>query len=111
MVLTSAFRSRIVSYRVSSNNHHINLKEFTDELRGKVLALIQKEIQNFSTIKVNFEVFGHYFLESQRIEDIKSFQTPNKIVTTASILTDLFDDCMMVIDGRMSEFQERDSGT
>lgn len=111
VVLKSAFKSRIVSYRISSKGHHINLGDFADEIKDKVLETVQRDVQKLGSIKLNVELFGLYFLESQNMHDIKSFNTQNRIVTVSSDLTDLYENFMSAIGAKMSDFSERNSGT
>lgn len=108
--LQSAFKCRIMSYRATSENHHINVVEFMSEIKPKILPLILSQIGKFSSVKVNLELFGFFILESKGLEDIKSFNTVNQIATVARDLDDLYDDFTGILDEKVSEFQERESG-
>lgn len=110
ITLQSAFKTRIATYRVSSPNHHILVKDFMNEIKQKVVELISKNLTKFTSIKVNVELYGSYILEAKAIRDVKSFNTKNVIVTFGSVIDEIFDDFTNIIDGKVSEFQERQSG-
>lgn len=109
-VLQSAFKSRLVSYRVSSANYHIHAREFLNELKNKVLNVVTRDLRKFFSAKINFELFGYYVLESQNIYDVKSFNSKNVIVTVSTDLNAMYDDFTAILDQKADEFQERESG-
>lgn len=81
-----------------------------NEVKQKVIELISKNVTKFTSIKVNLELFGSYILESQQIRDVKSFNTKNVIVTLGTNINEVLEDFTDIIDGKVSEFQERKSG-
>lgn len=109
-IIESAFNSRIVSYRVSSQRHHIDYTEFFEELRDKIKQLLVKEAQKFKSIKVNLELFGRFIHPVQELTDTKSFNTRNKIINEASDWNSIYDDFVGEMTTKASEFQERESG-
>ena len=80
------------------------------EVRGSVLDLLGNEILKHGQVKVNFELFGLYFLPSQDIRDIKSFLTNNSVMYASSNLSDIYINFTNIIDRKASQFLERDSG-
>lgn len=111
VALQSAFKSRIVSYKVTSENVHINVIEFLNEIKEKIMSLLERQISKFNSVKVNFELFGYFILETKDLEDIKSFNTANEVVTFGTDLNQLYDQFSTILDEKASEFQERESGT
>lgn len=91
-LLRTAFKCRLASYRLCSNNHHIVLAEFMGELKNKILTVITRDLSKFTSIKLNFEVFGYYYLESRDRHDIKSFNSKNVIITISGDLNEIYDD-------------------
>lgn len=110
VVLQSAFKSRVASYRVSPENYHISVIEFMTELKDKIINLIQGQMTKLTSVKVNFELFGYFILEAQELQEIKTFMTANEVVARGVDLSNLYDNLTGVLDEKVSEFQERDSG-
>lgn len=110
IVLKCAFKTRIVSYRVSSPNHHVLVKDFMNEVKQKVTDLISKNVVKFTSVKVNVELYGTYILEAKQLRDVKSFNTKNVVVTLGTDIDEIIGEFADVIDGKVSEFQERESG-
>lgn len=109
-VIQSAFNCRIVSYRIHSENHHIDYVMFFNEIRNKILNLLEEVIRIHKTVKVNMETFGRYILHTQDISDIKAFNTTNRILDQSTNLNSILDIFVDAIITQASEFQERDSG-
>lgn len=110
VVRQSTFQSRIVSYRVTVENYHVNVVEYMQELKNKVIALIERQVIKFRSVKFNVELFGYFILEAKELEDIKSFNTVNEIVSLGDDINQVYDNLTGILDGKVSEFQERDSG-
>lgn len=110
VVLQCAFKSRIMTYRVSSKNSHVNVKDFMGESKDKVVALIENQIRTHKAVKLNFELFGYFILEAKEIGDIKSFNSRNEIATVSTNLDDLYEAFVEILDAKVFEFLERDSG-
>lgn len=110
--VVGAFGDRIVSYRVSGQpKHYVNVEEFADDVKERVMTLVDSILGVHDTIKMNLELFGLYYLMSKENVEIKSFNTRNKIINHGSDIYKMFEDYMNEIITKMSEFQERDSGT
>ncbi|KAB0790736.1 hypothetical protein PPYR_15666 [Photinus pyralis] len=109
-VVKSAFKSRIISYRITPNKQFIVLKEFTRSLTDVIQKLVREQIGIMGSLKVNCELFGHFILEAKERGDVKSFNTRNQILTVSSDLSEWFNDVISKFEADASEFQERDSG-
>lgn len=110
VALPSAFKSRVASFRVSTENYHISVVEYMAELKDKIISLIQRQVTKLTSVKFNFELFGYFVLEAQEIQDIKTFLTANEVATRGVDLSNLYDNLTGVLDEKVSEFQERESG-
>lgn len=108
--IQTAFKSRIASYRVGTPNYHVVVDDFMADIKNKVLALIERKVSSFRSVKVNFELFGYFVLENQDLAEIKSFNTRNEIVTVGTDIAELYDNFSGVLDEKVSEFTERESG-
>lgn len=86
------------------------LKNFIDDVKCDVVTLIQSKLDDFTTIKVNFELFAYYILETKNLREMKSFQTGYEVCTKATNIQQLLDDFSDSIGQKMSEFLERESG-
>lgn len=109
-IVQSAFKCRIVSYRVHSDNRHLDYVMFFNAVKCKILNLLEEVIGVHRTVKVNMEVFARYILQTQEISDIKSFNTPNKIVDMSTDLNSTLHEFIDQMVSQSAEFQERDSG-
>lgn len=109
--IAQAFGNRIVSYKITAYKDVVDMREFMDTIKEKVLTLVQQHIGIHHLIKLNLETFGIYYLERKENLEIKSFNTRNKIVGPATKLYELYDEFMEEMNTKMADFQERDSGT
>lgn len=89
---------------------HLSVFDFMSDLQQRLLTLLAAQITKHTTIKVNVELFGLFELESKGIEDVKSFNTKNEILTAGSSLSEYYDHICQTLHRKISEFQERDSG-
>ncbi|KAJ8938051.1 hypothetical protein NQ318_013959 [Aromia moschata] len=108
-LIQTAFKSRIASYRVHSENRYSDYNIFFESIKNKVIHLLSEVIKN-NAVKVIMELFGRYILQTQKIVDNKSFNTANKVIDSAADLNDVFYVFVDLMTTQMSEFQKRDSG-
>lgn len=80
------------------------------ELKDKIISLIQGQMTKLKSIKFNFELFGYFVLEAQDLQEIKTFMTANEVATRGVDLSDLYDNLTGVLDEKVSEFCQRESG-
>lgn len=109
-IVQSAFKYRIVTYRVHSENNHLDYVMFFNEIRPKILNLLEEVLRIHKTIKVNMETFARYTLPTQDLADMKSFNTCNRILDEAMDLNSVLDSFVDSMIIQTTEFQERDSG-
>lgn len=108
--IKSAFKCRIISYKVTTPNFNINIGTFKDEIKQKVLRVIELELTKHRLIKINFELFSLYHSPVVQSQEIKSQNTSYKIISTSTNIDDVYEDLFGVIDRKADEFAERDSG-
>ncbi|KAJ8983456.1 hypothetical protein NQ317_013331 [Molorchus minor] len=109
-IMKSAFKRRIISYKITSSTFHVDIKKFRDEIKERVLKLIQMEQIKHKLIKLNFELFSFYHLPTSTTHEIKSHNTPYEIVCSSTNINETFDHLFNIIDRKADEFAERDSG-
>lgn len=109
-VIASAFKNRIISYRVHSDKHHTDFVSFFGEIKCKVVNLLKDVIGIHKAVKVNMEVFGRYVLDVKDLSDIKTFNTTNKILDQSVDLITMWNMFVDMMMAQTTEFQERDSG-
>ncbi|KAJ8967216.1 hypothetical protein NQ317_001325 [Molorchus minor] len=109
-VIRSAFKCRIVSYRAHSKEYHINYTLFFNELKSKIIELLEEVLNRHKIVKVNMEAFARYTLPTKEISDVKSFNTPNEIVDQSMDLSSVWEKFVDLMINQTTEFQERDSG-
>lgn len=109
-IVQTAFKYRIVTYRVHSQNNHLDYLMFFNEIRPKILHLLEEVLRIHKTVKVNMETFARYTLPTQDLVDMKSFNTCNRILDEAMDINDVLDSFVDSMIMQSTEFQERDSG-
>lgn len=109
-IIESAFKSRISSYRVQSDNRCTDYDTFFSSKKSTIMQLLDEMRRIHKMVKVNMEIFASYTLPDQERNDIKSFHTPNKIIDCSTDLNIAFEMFADLIKVQTSEFQERDSG-
>lgn len=109
-LLQSAFKCRIASYRLTTSSQHVLLRAFMEEIRDSFYGLINKQLEKLRCVKVNCELFGNYILQSKEIVDNKSFRTKNEVITKSTDLKQYYEELIQLLDERMSDFLEKDSG-
>lgn len=109
-IVQTAFKKRIATYRVSSENFHIDFTIFFEEIKAQVLSLISEVVAVRGALKINMVVVGLYILPAQDSYSEKSFNTCNEIVTVASDLEEVYRSFVEAMKVQSTEFQEKDSG-
>ncbi|KAJ8954509.1 hypothetical protein NQ318_000740 [Aromia moschata] len=109
-LIQTAFKSRIASYRVHSENRYSDYNMFFESIKNKVIHLLSEVIKIHNAVKVIMELFGRYILQTQKIVNNKSFNTANKVIDSAADLNDVFYVFVDLMTTQMSEFEKRDSG-
>lgn len=109
-IVQTAFQGRIVSYRVTSKNHHTDYIIFFNEIKHKVVKLLEEALRIHKIVKVNMELFGRYIIQIQEVWDMKSFNTSNKVIDESMDLEAVVDAFIDLMVSQTSEFQERGSG-
>lgn len=108
--VSTAFRSRICTYRFFSKKNCIDHKEFFANIYQKVSDFLMGFLQKHVTVKVNFQLFANYVKQDNEIFDVKSFNTKNKIITGADKWEDKYKEFVDEIMLKSEKFQEKDSG-
>lgn len=121
-LLQQAFRNRIASYQIKleedddvdddkeEGKRYKGVLEFLDNLKPRVINLIQYHLNIHGNLKINVELFGNYVLQSEELEEIKSFNTKSMRVTLNDDLCKLYDDFVKSLEKKTSDFAEKDSG-
>lgn len=120
--INSAFRNRVASYRVVSNNQlaegsgdeaaltHALPRDYILSLRNYVKQVIDAKLATFNSLKVNFEFFAQFYLPKDDTTEIKSFSTENYVFFQNTDFNEIFSKVVDKLLNKISEFQERDSG-
>lgn len=109
-LMHSAFKNRIATYRINSDNVHLDYLAFFSEIKVKVLNLINELLRVHHVLKINMVAVGMYFLQSQDTFSEKSFNTSNEIVTLESDMDAVYQHFIEIMKTQSTEFQEKDSG-
>lgn len=118
--VTSAFRGRIVTYRVRAINAtsetKLNVELYINAVREKILQLISNKLEEYGTLKINFELFATFVKPAaavqwdeddgeQIVSDIKSFSMKYRVITLTTDLNAVVDDVVAVCQRKIDEFQ------
>lgn len=107
-IIKTAFKNRLLSYRLSTNLHPTSVGLYMEELKSKIIDLIRKSLSTHSYMKLNMELYGLYILLEKK--EIKSFNSRFILILPSTDLEKLFTEFRQVLVAKASEFQERDSG-
>lgn len=108
--ITSAFKNRISSYRIKSDGIHLQLSDFCEEIGTTCRELIQEQLAEHISIKVNLELFAVFVQDVKQIHAIKSFQTPYAVVTQSTDFDEFYSESGNKLEQLLQEFLTRDSG-
>jgi hypothetical protein len=111
-IVESAFRKRIVTYRISARNDESlgSIDTFMNSIRNKIKWLLDDSITKHTCVKVNFELFGMFLMFKDNSQVMKSFGTKNKILYLSYDFEALFSEIVNSLKKKYEEFQDRDSG-
>lgn len=109
-LIQNAFKCRIASYRVNSDEKHIDYITFFDSVKSRVLELLKVVLKSHNSIKVNVEAFATYVLQSQDLSETKSFNSINRILDVSSDLEVVYAEFRDAIVSQTTDFQHKDSG-
>lgn len=128
---SSAFRNRIASYRVCSNQQAISTasnndpqlpsstdqvevhtppREYIIALRRYVKQILDAKVVAYNSLKVNFEFFAQFYLPKNDTTEVKSFATENMVIFQNYDFNEIFSTVVDKICTKISEFQDRESG-
>lgn len=108
--VATAFQKRVATYRLIPEEDYVNIRDFFESEGPKICDLLQKQLDEMITLKINLELYGLYTIEAKNLSDIKAFCTENKIVTRGTILEDILIEFRDEIYHKMEIFAEKDSG-
>lgn len=114
-IVDSAFKSRIVSYRVSDlNKEHISLNDFMATVKNKINNLIKIQVDISNALKLNFELYVLYtkynMEENVNVSKVTLFNTKNYIVVRSSDLEEIYSQIVSDLNNQSEDFQTKDSG-
>ena len=109
-LIQSAFKGRIRLYRLMPTVVTNNLDTFKQNTKDTCLSLIEEVLKEHSQLKVNFELFGLYYLQSKELYEIKSFNCKATSIYSSENIASVWDASLSAIEDKMRQFSERDSG-
>ena len=108
--INSAFKNRIVSYKVTTDGFYINIMDFFEEILDKVKKILTEELVKHFAIKFNIELFGIYFNPTHESYEVKSFNTAFRVVCNSSEFETDLSEMIQIIDRKSDEIAEKNSG-
>lgn len=123
-IIETAFKKRIATFRIdpetasAANNEEnilLDIPKFFQNIKTKVLRLLESHIVLHKNIKIGFELFANYkkheVVQSAAIPtattkiDLKSFNTKYESMNTGSNIEEVFNSFMEKIIAKSEEFQ------
>lgn len=86
------------------------MKKFLANLKPKFVKLVGQNLQRFENLKVGMELFGRFLLQAKETDEVKSFNTKHNLVSDGTDLEELFEQLAAILDRKVSEFEEKESG-
>ncbi|KAJ8943252.1 hypothetical protein NQ318_009943 [Aromia moschata] len=102
-LIQTAFKSRIASYRVHSENRYSDYNMFFESIKNKVIHLLSEVIKIHNAVKSTF-------CRLKKSLTTRASTQPIKVIDSAADLNDVFYVFVDLMTTQMSEFQKRDSG-
>ncbi|XP_063391753.1 uncharacterized protein LOC134677251 [Cydia fagiglandana] len=113
-IVESAFKRRIVSYRINGSADILDPKLYLLSIGEKLEKVINIELETHKNVKINVELFGTFMktnTEGEVIRDLKSFNTKNVVMHKDCMdFPFYFEQISMSISKKCEDFTERDSG-
>lgn len=114
-IVDSAFKSRIISYRISDlNKEHVCLNDFMLTIKNKIINLIKIQLSVSKAIKTNFELFvlytKYHIEDDTNVTKVALFNTKNYIIVEASDLEDIYSQIVSDLNKQSEDFQTKESG-
>lgn len=109
-IIASAFKSRIISYRINSADTILAPEQFLNIVSSSVIQLIKKSLSQHKALKVNLEIFVAYYLPKDDQKSIKSFNIQYEAIFQNTDLVKFYQDCVDKIIQKCSEFELSESG-
>jgi len=84
----------VIAYKVKNPARINSAEDFFMNNRDKVIELIEKQLKEHTTLKINFELFALYVKYDKSAEanqtDIKSFNTKNVVIASSSDINAIY---------------------
>lgn len=109
-IINTAFKCRIISYRVHSEEKLTDFDEFFNRVKAKIISLLEDVIRVHKSIKVNMETFANFILQTRETSDVKAFNSCNRTLDESVDLDDVYQEFVDTMKSQTSEFEEKDSG-
>lgn len=113
--LNSAFRERIVSYRLRARASEgeadlLAPVQYMQRVRRLARELISAKLAQHTSIKINFEFFAEFILPKNDESQIKSFATKNIPIHQVHNFNNIYEQVKSSITKNIQEFETKDSG-
>lgn len=113
-IINSAFKCRIISYRINGSKTILDPKVYMFKIAKKLENVLKVELEIHTNIKVNVELFCTFVKTNSEdgvVRDLKSFNTKNVCLNGGVVdFPTYFENVTSIILKKCEEFQERDSG-
>lgn len=108
-LVRTAFKNRIVTYHVTTKAHSTDVKQYLEDVKCKVVQLVNRWLITYPVIKVNMELYGVYILPSSNTQEVKTFNTKYSIITPNTDLNVFLHEYNDKILQKASDFSESGS--
>lgn len=109
-IIATAFRNRIISYRVNPEKEYLVPDFFLSDNYSTVSNLISTLLRKHRSLKVNIELFITYNLPKDNTQSLKSFNTKYTMVLQSTDISVLYHDLSNLLLMKCLEFEHAESG-
>lgn len=109
-IIATAFRMRIISYKLNPSMEYLTPEEFLMDNQHQVIKLINDCLIKHNCVKLNFELYAYFILPKSGEQQLKSFNTKFNIIYKNTDIHEFYLNTINTFERKLSEFQHCESG-
>jgi hypothetical protein len=111
-IIATAFKNRIVTYRINPAQEveHLTPEAFLCDVKNDVLKVIKLSLLKHTCLKLNFELFAAFSLPHFGKQEMKSFNTKYDCVFNNSDTDEMYLNAIETFKQKLTEFEHCESG-
>lgn len=111
-IIASAFRNRIMTYRLNPSQkvEYLTVEAFLQDNKSVICKLIDTALVKNHCIKMNFELFANFILLKTNEQQLKSFNTKYETIFQSTDIDEFYSRLIDKLKQKLSEFDHCESG-